>query len=38
MGNLESVVRERNSAYYDLEVGECGERPKQLVTNLLGKL
>lgn len=38
MNNLETVVRERNKAYYDLEVGESGERPGQLVTNLLGKL
>lgn len=37
MKNLETVVRERNKAYYNLEVGECGERPGQLVTNLLGK-
>ncbi|VVC44192.1 Ribosomal protein L47, mitochondrial [Cinara cedri] len=36
MQNLETVVRERNKAYYDLEVGECGERPGKLVTNLLG--
>lgn len=38
MKNLETVVRERNKAYYDLEVGECAERPGQLVTNLLGKI
>lgn len=37
MNNLETVVRERNKAYFDLEVGEIGERPGQLVTNLLGK-
>lgn len=38
MKNLETVVRERNKAYYDLEVGETGERPGQFVTNYLGKL
>lgn len=38
MNNLETVVRERNKAYYDLEIGECSERPGKLVTNLLGKL
>lgn len=38
MNNLETVVRERNKAYYDLEVGESGERPGQLVSNELGKL
>lgn len=38
MKNLENVVRERNKAYYDLEVGETGERPGQFVTNFLGKL
>lgn len=37
MNNLETVVRERNKAYYDLEVGEIGERPGQLVTSILGK-
>ncbi|XP_022171209.1 39S ribosomal protein L47, mitochondrial isoform X1 [Myzus persicae] len=36
MNNLETVVRERNDAYYKLEVGESAERPGQLVTNLLG--
>jgi len=38
MSNLETVVRERNKAYFDLEVGEIGERPGQLVTSILGKL
>lgn len=38
MNNLETVVRERNKAYYDLEVGESGERRGQLVSNALGKL
>jgi len=36
MNNLETVVRERNKAYFDLEIGEIGERPGQLVTNILG--
>ncbi|XP_050536093.1 39S ribosomal protein L47, mitochondrial [Daktulosphaira vitifoliae] len=36
MANLETVVRERNKAYYDLEIGENGERPGEMVTNLLG--
>jgi len=36
MNNLETVVRERNKAYYDLEIGENSERPGELVTNLLG--
>jgi len=27
MENLEAVVRERNKAYWQLEVGETGERP-----------
>lgn len=27
MKNLETVVRERNRAYYQLEMGETGERP-----------
>ncbi|XP_050428636.1 39S ribosomal protein L47, mitochondrial [Adelges cooleyi] len=36
MKNVETVVRERNKAYYDLEVGENGERPGEMVTNLLG--
>jgi len=31
-------VRERNKAYYDLEVGETGERPGKLVTSILGEL
>jgi large subunit ribosomal protein L47 len=28
MDNLESVVRERNRAYFDLETGESGERER----------
>lgn len=38
MNNLETVVRERNEAYYKLEVGESAERPGQLVTNMLGNV
>jgi large subunit ribosomal protein L47 len=36
MTNLESVVRERNKAYHELETGETGERPGELKTNVLG--
>jgi len=36
MTNLETVVRERNKAYYLLETGETGERPTRLVANQLG--
>ncbi|XP_055375466.1 39S ribosomal protein L47, mitochondrial [Condylostylus longicornis] len=36
MRNLETVVRERNRAYHELETGESGERPGQMVTNSLG--
>ena len=36
MANLESVVRERNRAYYLLETGETGERPGGHVENFLG--
>lgn len=36
MENLETVVRERNRAYFELETGETGERPGRLVTNQLG--
>lgn len=36
MSNLESVVRERNRAYFELETGETGERPGRLVHNQLG--
>lgn len=36
MRNLESVVRERNRAYYELETGETGERPGSYRTNPLG--
>ncbi|XP_037949256.1 39S ribosomal protein L47, mitochondrial [Teleopsis dalmanni] len=36
MNNLETVVRERNTAYHLLETGETGERPKRLVSNIIG--
>lgn len=36
MENLETVVRERNRAYFELETGETGERPGRLVRNQLG--
>jgi len=36
MENLESVVRERNRAYFELETGETGERPGRLTHNQLG--
>jgi len=36
MENLETVVRERNRAYYLLETGKDGERPERLVHNQVG--
>lgn len=33
MKNLETVVRERNRAYYLLETGEDGERPYEMREN-----
>ncbi|CAD1469800.1 unnamed protein product, partial [Heterotrigona itama] len=36
MANLESIVRERNKAYYMLETGTTGERPVTLKYNPLG--
>ncbi|XP_050342929.1 39S ribosomal protein L47, mitochondrial [Nymphalis io] len=36
MDNIETVIRERNVAYYKLETGETGERPVDEVVNLLG--
>lgn len=36
MDNIETVIRERNVAYYKLETGETGERPVEEVVNLLG--
>jgi large subunit ribosomal protein L47 len=36
MQNIETVVRERNKAYYELETGVDGERPGQVHTNVLG--
>lgn len=36
MENLETVVRERNRAYHQLETGKDGERPQRFVYNQLG--
>ncbi|XP_028127957.1 39S ribosomal protein L47, mitochondrial [Diabrotica virgifera virgifera] len=36
MENLESVVRERNKAYHQLETGETGERPGKVQTGVFG--
>lgn len=36
MTHLETVVRERNRAYFELETGETGERPGRFVYNQLG--
>ncbi|XP_047506817.1 39S ribosomal protein L47, mitochondrial [Pieris napi] len=36
MNNIETVVRERNIAYYKLETGETGERPADDVVNAFG--
>lgn len=36
MNNIETVIKERNVAYYKLETGETGERPVEDVVNLLG--
>lgn len=36
MENLETVVRERNKAYYMLETGTDGERPASMQTGRLG--
>ena len=36
MENLETVVKERNRAYHELETGETGERPGRVVNNQLG--
>lgn len=36
MNNIETVVRERNIAYYKLETGETGERPVDDVINYFG--
>lgn len=36
MKNIETVVRERNQAYHQLETGKSGERPAQYITNALG--
>lgn len=36
MDNIETVIRERNVAYYKLETGETGERPVEDVINMFG--
>lgn len=36
MDNLETVVRERNRAYYTLETGNDGERPGRIKENVFG--
>jgi large subunit ribosomal protein L47 len=36
MTNIEAVVRERNTAYHLLETGETGERPGQVMNDVLG--
>ncbi|CAK1553807.1 unnamed protein product [Leptosia nina] len=36
MNNIETVVRERNVAYYQLETGETGEQPVDDVINMFG--
>lgn len=36
MENIETVVRERNEAYFLLETGETGERPRKLARNVFG--
>lgn len=36
MNNLETVVRERNRAYFELETGHNGERRGKVIKNALG--
>ncbi|XP_066260458.1 large ribosomal subunit protein uL29m [Euwallacea similis] len=36
MENLETVIRERNKAYHELETGETGERPGKVMENIFG--
>lgn len=36
MKNLETIVRERNKAYHELETGENGERPTEYITGPFG--
>lgn len=36
MQNVETVVRERNRAYYRLEIGNDGERPAFFAPNRIG--
>lgn len=38
MSNIETVVRERNRAYYLLETGEDGEQPCKTVFDAIGKI
>jgi hypothetical protein len=37
MNNLETVVRERNEAYFKLETGQTGERPVCVRKGTVGK-
>lgn len=37
MQNLETAVRERNRAYFELETGETGERPGKVIYDPVGK-
>lgn len=37
MKNLETVVRERNKAYYQLETGQDGEQPVHLMWVAAGQ-
>jgi len=37
MNNLETVVRERNEAYFKLETGQTGERPVCMRKGAVGK-
>lgn len=36
MNNLQTVVRERNKAYFLLEIGEDGERPGAMIHSAIG--
>lgn len=36
MENLEEVVRERNRAFYELEVGGTGEQEREIVIDRFG--
>lgn len=37
MGHMETVVKERNRAYWLLETGETGERPGGVVKDCVGE-